>query len=77
MKLNLLVPVLLSLIAAPAFAHIPDEDEDGPWPPLEQEEPKDAQAGPKLPADVKPPAKREAPGTETPTPPAPAQPKKP
>ena len=39
--------------------------------------PKDAHAGPKLPQDVKPPAKREAPGTETPNPPAPAQPKKP
>lgn len=43
MKLKLIAPLLLSLVAAPAFAHSYHDDE-APQPPLKQEVPKAAKA---------------------------------
>ena len=75
MKLKLIAALLLSLVAAPAFAHSTHDDE-APQPPLKQEAPKAAKAAVAKPKakhthDHAAKAKPEAPAT----PPA-AEPKK-
>ncbi|WP_293388458.1 hypothetical protein [Nevskia sp.] len=76
MKLKLLAPLLLSLIAAPAFAHgnHDDEDDDAPVP-TTQEAGKDAAKPAKKPEAAQPkPAPKPAAAKDKP---APVEPKKP
>lgn len=68
MNLKLIAPLLLSLIAAPVFAH-GNHDDDEAVKPTTQEAAKDAATKPKADAPAAP--KKDAPA------PAPAEPKKP
>lgn len=82
MKLKSVAPLLLSLVASPAFAHS-YHDDDAPPKPLKQEAPMDDQAVAPKPKPAEKPKPKSKPGDEarvTPALPAaetPAAPKKP